>query len=281
VLETLVGSYIGKNIRRPELGETVVAWSKQGTETWQLVTPGKRVVPYNDVAWAEYEKERNAHYDVINTKKRAELRAKSDPYWAKRREAAKAWLAKTEPVQARSCPKTSLGNEIDHFIATRIAGVKAQDSHKGSLDYFKDIQPILEAKCTECHRGAKAKGDLKLDSLADAAAAIKPGHPDASELIARITSDDEDEIMPPKGKPLTSNEITLLTQWIKEGAHWPDIRADHLTLTPLADDLTFLRRVYIDTVGVPPSLEEIVSFRPMPQKALSSQRSVLSQKGKN
>ncbi len=67
VLETLVGSYIGKNIRRPELGETVVAWSKQGTETWQLVTPGKRVVPYNDAAWAEYEKERNAHYDVINT----------------------------------------------------------------------------------------------------------------------------------------------------------------------------------------------------------------------
>ena len=258
VLETLVGSYIGKNIRRPELGETVVAWSKQGTETWQLVTPGKRVVPYNDAAWAEYEKERNAHYDVINTKKRAELRAKSDPYWTKRREAAKAWLAKAEPVQVPEPPQNfPTSNEIDRFIATRIAGVKAQDSHKGSLDFFKDIQPILEAKCTECHRGTKAKGDLKLDSFADAATAIKPGHPDASELIARITTDDEDEIMPPKGKPLTKDEIALLTQWIKEGAHWPDIRADHLTLTPLADDLTFLRRVYIDTVGVPPSLEEI------------------------
>ncbi|MEQ1750585.1 MAG: DUF1553 domain-containing protein, partial [Prosthecobacter sp.] len=258
VLETLVGSYIGKNIRRPELGETVVAWSQQGTETWQIVTPGKRVVPYNDAAWAEYEKERNAHYDVINTKKRAELRAKSDPYWAKRREAAKAWLAKTKPVQVPELPQNfPASNEIDHFIATRIAGVKAQDSHKGSIDYFKNIQPILEAKCTECHRGTKAKGDLKLDSLADAAAAIKPGHPDASELIVRITTDDEDEIMPPKGKPLTKDEIKLLTQWIKEGAHWPDIRADHLTLTPLADDLTFLRRVYIDTVGVPPSLEKI------------------------
>jgi hypothetical protein len=256
VLETLVGSYIGKNIRRPELGETVVAWSKQGTETWQLVTPGKRVVPYNDAAWAEYEKERNAHYAAMNDKKRAELRTESDPYWAKRREVAKAWLAQNPPGKG----------SIDGFITARIEGVKAQDSHKGSIDYFKDIQPILEAKCTECHRGAKAKGDLKLDSLAEAAAAIKPGHPETSELIARITSDDEDVIMPPKGKPLSKEEVKLLTQWIQEGAHWPDIRADHLTLTPLADDLTFLRRVYIDTVGVPPSLEEIEAFEKNPDR---------------
>jgi hypothetical protein len=256
VLETLVGSYIGKSIRRPELGETVVAWSKQGTETWQLVTPGKRVVSYNDKAWAEYEKERTSHYAAMNDKKRAELRAKSDPYWAKRREAAKAWLAKNPPGKG----------SIDHFIAARIDGVKAQDSHKGSIDFFKDIQPILEAKCTECHRGTKAKGDLKLDSLSDASAAITPGHPDASELIARVTTDDEDEIMPPKGKPLSKDEVKRLTQWIKEGAHWPDIRADHLTLTPLADDLTFLRRVYIDTVGVPPSLEEIAAFEKNPDR---------------
>ena len=268
VLETLVGSYIGKNIRRPELGETVVAWSRQGTETWELVTPGKRIIPYNDAGWADYEKERNAHYDAVNTKKRAELRAKSDPYWAKRREAAEAWLAKNPSPPVPALPKGfPASNAIDHFIAARIDGVKAQDSHKGSIDYFKDVQPILESKCIECHRGVKAKGDLRLDSLADAATAIKPGHPDASELIARITSDDEVEIMPPKGKPLTKDEIARLTTWIKEGAHWPDIRADHLTLTPLTDDLTFLRRVYLDTVGVPPSLEEIDAFQKNPERS--------------
>ncbi|MEZ5385224.1 MAG: DUF1553 domain-containing protein [Prosthecobacter sp.] len=274
VLETLVGSYIGKNIRRPELGETVVAWSKQGTESWELVTPGKRVVAYNDAGWTSYEKERAAHYDAVNSKKRAELRSKSNPYWDKRREAAKAWLAKAAPVEVPALPEIfPASNEIDRFIAARIAGVKAQDSHKGSIDYFKDIQPILEAKCTECHRGAKAKGGLHLDSLADAmkggksdGAAVAPGKPDHSSLIARITSDDEDEIMPPKGKPLTKSEITLLTQWIKEGAHWPDIRADHLTLTPLTDDLTFLRRVYFDTVGVPPSLAEIEAFQKNPDR---------------
>ncbi|MCE2692756.1 MAG: DUF1553 domain-containing protein [Verrucomicrobiaceae bacterium] len=209
VLETIVGSYVGKSIRRPELGETVVAWSKQGTETWKLVTPSKRVVTYNDADWAEYEKERSAHYDVINSKKRAELRAKSDPYWTQRREAAKAWLAKVAPVKVPELPKNfPASNEIDHFIAARIDGVKAQDAHKGSIDYFKDVMPILETKCNECHRGAKAKGGLHLDSLADAlkggksdGAAVQPGKPDHSSIIARVTSGDEDEVMPPKGKP--------------------------------------------------------------------------------
>jgi mono/diheme cytochrome c family protein len=280
VLETVVGSFAGKAVRRPELGETVVAWSKQGTETWQLVTAGKREVAYNDAGWTEYEKERNAHYDAVNAKKRAELRAKSDPYWTQRREAAKAWLAKAEPVKVPELPKNfPASNEIDHFIAARIDGVKAQDSHKGSIDYFKDVMPILEAKCNECHRGAKAKGGLHLDSLADAlkggksdGAAIAPGKPDHSSIIARITSDDEDEVMPPKGKPLTKDEIALLSTWIKEGAHWPDIRADHLTLTPLTDDLTFLRRVTIDTIGVVPTLEEITAFQKNPDRKAAIDR---------
>lgn len=264
VLETLVGSYTGKSVRRPELGETVVAWSKQGTEAWSLITPGKREVPYNDTGWATYEKERAAHYDAMNTKKRAELRAKSDKYWTSRREAAKAWLAKN-PVGEGS---------IDEFIAQKISSVSAQSAKKGSIDYFKQVQPILEAKCTECHRGTKAKGGLRLDSLADAlkggksdGAAVEPGKPDHSALIARISTDDEDEIMPPKGKPLTKEEIALLTTWIQEGAIWPEIQADHLTLTPLTDDLTFLRRAFIDTIGVPPSLDEIAAFQQKPDRA--------------
>ncbi|MFN0077735.1 MAG: DUF1553 domain-containing protein [Prosthecobacter sp.] len=282
VLETLVGSYTGKSIRRPELGETVVAWSPQGSESWQLVTPAKRDVAYNDADWAAYEKERSAYYDAMNAKKRAELRGKSATYWATRRDAAQTWLKQVETVKVPELvPGFPASNEIDHFIAARIDRVKAQDAHKRSIDYFKDIQPILEAKCTECHRGTKAKGGLHLDSLADAikggksdGAAITPGKPDHSAIIARITSDGEDEIMPPKGKPLTKDEVALLTTWIKEGAHWPDIRADHLTLTPLTDDLTFLRRIYLDTIGVPPSLEEIREFQA--DAAKSAQSSVLS-----
>jgi len=68
-------------------------------------------------------------------------------------------------------------------------------------------------------------------------------------------------IMPPKGKPLSKQEIDILTTWIREGATWPEIKADHLTVTALADDLAFLRRVTLDTVGVVPTMEEIKAFQ--------------------
>jgi mono/diheme cytochrome c family protein len=280
VLETIVGSIVGKSVRRPELGETVVAWSKQSTESWQLVTPGKRIVAYNDAGWAGYEKERNAHYDAMNTKKRAELRAQFDPYWNKRREAAKQWLAKSDEVKVPALPKGfPEGNTIDHFVAAKIAEMSDQAAHKGSVDYFKDIQPLLETKCIECHRGAKAKGGLKLDALTDAlkggesdGAAIHPGNPKDSALLARVLSDDEDEVMPPKGERLTKEQVALLTKWIEEGANWPEIKADHLTLTQPADDLTFLRRVTLDTVGVVPSLEEIAAFQKNPDRVAAIDR---------
>lgn len=276
VLESVVGSFAGKAVRRPELGETVVAWSKQGTESWQLVTPGKREVAYNDAGWAAYEKERNAHYDEVNSKKRAELRAKSDPYWNKRRELAKQWLLKTEEIKVPALPAGMPRlNDIDNFIDAKIAQVKDENdaSHKGTVDFFKQVQPILETKCLECHRGGKAKGDLQLDTLASAikggendGAAITPGKPDHSAILARVVSDDEDEVMPPKGEKLTKDDVAALTTWIKEGAVWPAIRADRMEITALTDDLTFLRRAYLDVVGVPPSLEEIAAFEKNPDR---------------
>jgi uncharacterized protein DUF1553/uncharacterized protein DUF1549 len=79
-------------------------------------------------------------------------------------------------------------------------------------------------------------------------------------VLKRVTSTDEDEVMPPKGERLTHREIDLVTQWIKEGAHWPEMKAENVTMTPLCDDLTFLRRVTLDVVGVVPSLTEIKAF---------------------
>lgn len=280
VLETLVGSYTGKSRRRAELGETVVAWSRQGTETWQLLSPGKREVAYNDASWPAYEADRNAYYDKMNSAARSTLRAKFDGYWDKRRDAAEEWLKKAEPVTVPALAKGfPAGNEIDNFIAARIATVSDQTAHKGTVDFFKDVQPLLERRCIECHRGTKAKGDLRLDTLADAlkggesdGAAIQPGKPDASALIARISSHDEDDVMPPTGDPLTKDEIALLSKWIAEGANWPEIKADHLTITALTDDLTFLRRVTLDTVGVVPTLEEIAAFQKNPDRKAAIDR---------
>ncbi len=280
VLETLVGSYTGKSVRRPELGETVVAWAAEGTEQWQLLSPGTRTIPYTDAGWAAYRAERNTHYAAINTEARAALRAKSAPYWTQRREVAQRWLAESpEPAIPPLPPGFSASNAVDNFIAAKIIEVSAEARVSGTVDYFRDVQQILEAKCIECHRGSKAKGGLQLDSLASAIKggksgdpAVTPGQPEHSSILERTLSQDVDEVMPPKGDRLSAAQIEVLTTWIKEGAHWPEIRADHLTLTPPSDDLVFLRRLTLDTVGVVPSLAELEAFQKNPNRAAAIDR---------
>ena len=270
ILETMIGGVAGKNKRRPEFGETVVAMSPEGSEHWTLLSPGSREVAYNDEGWAAYERERRAWLDAINIKARAERRAENGAYWAKRRTAADFWLSSAGeiPVPALREGYPAL-NEIDHFIADRIEQVKEEvtAASAGGVDYFEEIQPLLEAKCYNCHQGGKAKGGLRLDQSAAAheggkseGPAVVGGDVDGSSLLYRVSHDAGDDIMPPKGDPLSDVEIALLTRWIEEGAVWPQFNVDRFEPTGLADDLSFLRRVSLDTVGVPPTEAEISAY---------------------
>ena len=56
-------------------------------------------------------------------------------------------------------------NPIDHFIGARIAQVAEdyQPGKQGGIDFHREIKPILEAKCYNCHQGTKVKGGLRLD----------------------------------------------------------------------------------------------------------------------
>lgn len=307
LVEQLVGGVLGKAKRRPELGEFVVAWSRAGASSWELMSPNsEKQLAYNDLSWPLYEAEQRARLDVMNSAQRAKLQAAQVTYWDRRRQAARDWLASTkdEPVpeilagwhvpernegrgdttsnanSPRPSPEAQgvpLNHPIDRFLITKLANVTSQnaDSQRGSVDYFRNIQPLLEAKCYDCHRGGKAKGALKLDVRADAIkggdsgdAAIVPQHPEKSELLARVSTTDKDLIMPPKGDPLTKEQIELLTTWIKEGAVWPEFKTDNLRVLPVADDLTFLRRAFLDTVGVVPSLKEIEESKDMNRQQL-------------
>jgi mono/diheme cytochrome c family protein len=161
-------------------------------------------------------------------------------------------------------------NAIDHFLGARIAQVAAEYAplqKKGGVDFHRDIKPILEANCYSCHQGPKVKGGLQLDDRADAllggnsdGPALVPHKPAESAIVRRITSADPDEVMPAKGDRLSDKDVALLKQWIEEGAVWPDFSSDSLTLTPPADDLTFLRRVTLDTIGLTPTEAEIATF---------------------
>ncbi len=108
-------------------------------------------------------------------------------------------------------------------------------SRADSVDYQRDVQPILARNCFQCHGAddATRTAGLRLDESAGAAAqlesgrrAIVPGKPDESQLFVRITASDASVAMPPEetGKKLTAAEIETLRKWIAEGApyaaHW-------------------------------------------------------------
>ena len=91
------------------------------------------------------------------------------------------------------------------------------------VDFAKSIQGVFEARCIDCHGPKKQKGDLRLDSQEAALAeVVKPGKSGESELYKHISLPaDHEDIMPPKGDPLTKGQIAAIKQWIDAGANWP------------------------------------------------------------
>ncbi len=108
-----------------------------------------------------------------------------------------------------------------------------------TVDFNRDVRPILSNKCFACHGPDEGKREagLRLDDgkiataeLESGAIAIVPGDPESSELFRRITHSDESQRMPAAefGKPLTPDEIVILRRWIEQGAqyaaHWSYIK---------------------------------------------------------
>ena len=97
------------------------------------------------------------------------------------------------------------------------------------VDFVREVRPIFERHCTECHGAKKQKAGLRLDVKSaamkggdDHAPDIVPEKGTESPLIRFVMSEDKDERMPPKGERLSAAEIATLTRWIDEGAVWPD-----------------------------------------------------------
>lgn len=90
-----------------------------------------------------------------------------------------------------------------------------------SVDFDRDVAPILIRHCLDCHGGLKPKGGLDLTSKktalvgGDSGAAIVAGKPNASELWKRVQAGE----MPPK-KPLGEAEKKMLQAWLAQGAAW-------------------------------------------------------------
>jgi hypothetical protein len=96
-------------------------------------------------------------------------------------------------------------------------------SASAKVDFAKDVQPILQKSCVECHNAEKTKGDLRLDTKDTALKSLKAGKSGESEMFKRISlPKGHDDVMPPKGDPLPKEQQDIIKAWIDEGAVWPD-----------------------------------------------------------
>ena len=91
------------------------------------------------------------------------------------------------------------------------------------VDYSRDIKPLLEARCGECHNGTKRKGGLALETYVDIldggkdGPIVQPGHSAGSMLLERLTGAGDEDQMPKDEPPLAAAEIALIARWIDEG----------------------------------------------------------------
>ena len=118
------------------------------------------------------------------------------------------------------------------------------------VDFVRDVRPILQTRCYSCHGPEKQKGGLRLDVKAAAlkggehhGPAVRPHAASDSPLIRFVSAPvDAETRMPPKGEPLTAEQVAILRTWIDQGATWPAdadtaaVRdpADHWAFKPVA-----------------------------------------------
>ncbi|MEX0585686.1 MAG: DUF1549 domain-containing protein, partial [Pirellulales bacterium] len=144
-------------------------------------------------------------------------------------------------------------------MAATAGSLGADEALPETVEFNRDIRPILSDNCFACHGPDKAqrKADLRFDTEQGAKAdlggrrAIAAGLPDQSEIVRRITSPDDDERMPPvrTGRQLSPRQVQLIRRWISEGARWQkhwSLVAPHRPPLPAVEDKLWPRGA-IDT----------------------------------
>ena len=182
-----------------------------------------------------------------------------------------------------------------------VPGLPAEAEIPETVQFNRDVLPILSDHCFKCHGPDKRQRETKqrFDTRAGVERALSkgflvPGKPQESELIERLTTDDEDEVMPPPSeKPRPSaREISILRRWIEQGAKWQDhwafvvptrqeppaggpldkldnpvdrfvshkLQQAGVQPAPRAGREVLLRRLSLDLIGLPPSPKERERF---------------------
>jgi Protein of unknown function (DUF1553)/Protein of unknown function (DUF1549)/Planctomycete cytochrome C len=172
-----------------------------------------------------------------------------------------------------------------------LVGYPAVPACAQTIDFQRDIRPILSNHCFKCHGPALQKSGIRLDTHESAIKRkiVVPGKPAASLMIERITADDAKRMPPPDAGPrLKPAQVELLKKWIAQGAeyspHWAFIKPKAATIpkngashsidafirdrltkdgikpSPEGDRATLIRRLSLDLLGLLPSPKEVDDF---------------------
>jgi hypothetical protein len=190
-----------------------------------------------------------------------------------------------------------LSYQLAYSLYTLTFSLVASGVFGEEIDFIRDVRPILSENCVFCHGQDEAtrKADLRLD-MAEGAASVINKSSGESELYQRIISDDPEVRMPPldSNRKLSPAQIESLRKWIDEGAEWeqhwsfrplvappiPNVASSAIApvrnpidafvqsklpehgLTPSveAPRTTLIRRLCLDILGLPPTLEQVDDF---------------------
>jgi hypothetical protein len=209
----------------------------------------------------------------------------------------------TKAPANHSCRRRILAGILGLWAAVWAESPAVAGAAGDEISFSRQIRPILSENCFKCHGADEEarKAKMRLDQREGATGTAKsgghpivPGKPEESEVIQRITSEDEDDLMPPPAtkKTLSAEQKRLLREWIAAGAKyephwafvaprrtplpsvaqtdWPKNPIDRFILnrlereglrpSPPADRATLVRRVFLDLIGLPPTPAEADAF---------------------
>jgi hypothetical protein len=186
------------------------------------------------------------------------------------------------------------------LLGAILAALLSARTVSAEVDFAREVLPVLQRACFECHGKEKQEGGLRLDTAAglsrggDSGPVVLAHRPKESELLRRISlAKTDSEVMPNRGELLTTEEVAKIKEWIAAGAVWPEgaeppphwayqpprqavppLLAAHpidafvrqklptlkLQPAPPAPLPVIVRRLFLDGIGLPPTPAEVEAF---------------------
>jgi hypothetical protein len=193
--------------------------------------------------------------------------------------------------------------ELVPICAAIVLSPMTLGQQSGAVSFDRDIGPIFEKSCVQCHGGKVAMAALDLRSRESSLRVLVPGKPATESRLFRLIAGIDKPAMPMGGAALSPDQVASIRKWIEGGAPWGAARTavseakawafqapavvpgdrtidqfvtaklqeKGLSVAPRADHRTLIRRLALDLTGLPPDASDFeLTFEKAVDKFLAS-----------